>query len=257
MDAYIFIPARYHSSRFPGKPLALISGKAMILHVVERSLKSKLAKGVFVATDDKRIFNQVLQTKAIPVMTSEDCPSGTDRVYEAIKELSKHGYEFKDEDVIINVQGDEPLVASRLIDELIEVMQKDRPDIATPACLITSKKVFYDSNVVKVVFDSSEHALYFSRSPIPFVRDAEINNSQDILSYPAYQHIGLYAYTVKSLKDFTSLKQSRLEQLEKLEQLRALEHGKRIKILLTTYQSKGVDVLDDIKEVQRCLSISS
>lgn len=226
--ATILIPARWGSSRFPGKPLALIAGKPLIQWVWERCLKSRLASQVIVATDDMRIAEAAFEFGAEVAFTKSGHPSGTDRVAEVAAHLGN-------ERVIVNVQGDEPFVDPKLIDRLILLFQKNpRLKMATAASPILDATEFADPNVVKVVISPTGQALYFSRSPIPVDRDAGSFRA-------ALRHHGIYAYSRKFLLEFVKWKPTPLERLEKLEQLRALEHHAAIQVLKTRHASLGVD----------------
>lgn len=239
MNVTLLIPARYGSSRFPGKPLALICGKPMIQHVYERASLAKGLTNIYVATDDDRIKATVEGFGGKVVMTSPDAPSGTDRINEAITLLG-----LKDDDLVINLQGDQPLIDPTSIELLINLF-KNHPgefEMATLGHEITNKAELDDPMHVKVVFDNDYYALYFSRARIPFGRD-----SQD---HPVYKHLGIYAYTRKFIQTFAALPLGRLENLEKLEQLRALEHGHRIKMALCTSDSVEVDVPEDIQKCE-------
>jgi 3-deoxy-manno-octulosonate cytidylyltransferase (CMP-KDO synthetase) len=226
--ATILIPARWASTRFPGKPLALIAGKPLIRHVWEQCCRSRLASRIIVATDDMRIAEVAFEFGAEVALTKKSHPSGTDRAAEVAGHL--HG-----ERVLVNVQGDEPFVDPKLIDRLIMLFQSNpRLQMATAASPIHDAAEFQDPNVVKVVLNEAGHALYFSRSPIPCDRDAGTFKA-------SLRHHGLYAYTRSFLLQFVKWKPTPLEKLEKLEQLRALEHGVSIHVVKTTHTSPGVD----------------
>lgn len=238
--ALIVIPARFGSKRFPGKPLVKIFGKEMVLHVYERALKSKYAKEVIIATDDERIFNCAQNYGAKVVMTSKDIKSGTDRVWEVAKKLN---YE-----IIVNLQGDEPLIDPSVIDKAILcIKSSENIDISTPVKLINNEKEIKDPNIVKAVFNENNFAIYFSRSPVPYYRDNKIEKKY-------FKHIGLYCFKREALEKFVSLPQSKLEKIEKLEQLRAIENGLKIKVFITEYDSISIDTPEDLK---RLLSQSS
>ncbi|MCU7993406.1 3-deoxy-manno-octulosonate cytidylyltransferase [Shewanella glacialipiscicola] len=243
MNVTLLIPARYASSRFPGKPLALINGKPMIQHVYERASLAKGLTNIYVATDDDRIKSVVEGFGGNVVMTSPDAASGTDRINEAISLL-----ELKDEDLVINLQGDQPLINPTSIEQLINLF-KDQPgefEMATLGLVIDNKAELDDPMHVKMVFDNNDFALYFSRARIPFGRDTQ--------DYPVYKHLGVYAYTRKFVQAFAALPLGRLEELEKLEQLRALEHGYKIKIAISDFDSVEVDVPDDIRKCEQRLA---
>lgn len=243
MNVILLIPARYGSSRFPGKPLAQIDGKPMIQHVYERASLAKGLSQIYVATDDLRIQATVNHFGGQVVMTDPNAASGTDRIHEAINHLG-----LKDEDLIINVQGDQPLIDPYAIEQLIALF-KQQPgefEMATLCFEMVNKDAIDDPMQVKVVFDNNHYALYFSRSRIPFGRDTQ--------DYPVYKHLGIYAYTAKFIKTFAALPLGRLEEIEKLEQLRALEHGHRIKMAISQVDSVEVDVPTDINRCEQHLS---
>ncbi|MFA4945337.1 MAG: 3-deoxy-manno-octulosonate cytidylyltransferase [Lentisphaeria bacterium] len=234
------IPARYGSSRFPGKPLALIAGKSMIQRVVERARSATLVDEVLVATDDERISRAVEAFGGRAVMTSPEHPSGTDRIAAAVRGVSAG--------LVLNLQGDEPLLPGRVIDELVRQMRSSRAEMGTVAVpLAPGSPEFANPNVVKVVVNAAGDALYFSRAGIPFQRtDGEPAG--------ALWHWGVYAYRREFLERFVGWPPSRLERCEKLEQLRALEHGARIRVLVETEaRSTGVDTPEDVARVEALL----
>ncbi|NMA43692.1 MAG: 3-deoxy-manno-octulosonate cytidylyltransferase [Oligosphaeraceae bacterium] len=230
------IPARYASSRFPGKPLALIAGKTMIQRVYEAAKRCPDLDDVIVATDDQRIYETVLDFKGKATMTSTEHQTGTDRIAEAIQGL--------DADLILNIQGDEPLIDPTVLSELIAAMRKSGADMGTAAVpfQLTGRDP-QDPNAVKVVCDAQGYALYFSRALIPYDRSGQ-KQEQALL------HWGLYAYKRKFLEQFVRWPQSRLEKLEMLEQLRALENGAKAWVLQTDKISMGVDTPADLKMVE-------
>ncbi len=233
------IPARYRSSRFPGKPLADILGKPMIRHVYERSEKTPLLDRLVVATDDDRIARVVRGFGGESVSTSPDHSSGTDRLAEASRHMG-----LADEDIVVNIQGDEPLVSPQMIQILAEAITRSaESDMATLAFGSTNRTDYENPNVVKVVVDSTGRALYFTRSPVPFCRE---NPGRSV---PFLKHLGFYAYRNSFLQTFTGLSPGRLEQTEKLEQLRALEHGYRIQVALSPCDTLSVDTPEDLAEV--------
>lgn len=239
MKVLCIIPARYDSTRFPGKALADIKGKPMIQWCYESSLKSKLIDQLIIATDDKRIYDAVKKFSGEVVMTSKKHRSGTDRIAEAAKKFKC--------DIVVNVQGDEPFIDYRTIDKAIDALKKDKnPQVSTVAKKITDKKEINNPNIVKVVFDDDYNALYFSRSVIPFNRDGK-----DKANY--YRHYGLYVYRKDYLMKITKLSESRLEKIEKLEQLRVLENGGKIKIVLTDKDSVSIDTQEDLIEAIKYL----
>ncbi|MCX8069030.1 MAG: 3-deoxy-manno-octulosonate cytidylyltransferase [Thermodesulfovibrionales bacterium] len=247
MSAIVVIPARFDSVRFQGKPLALINGKTMIRHVFERAKKASNIEEVFVATDDERIAKEVLSFGGQVCITSRDHKSGTDRIAEAIVEIEKKGFLSSGNDIVINLQGDEPLIYPPLLEQIVDTMENTSIDMVTFAKLIDNAEDIENANIVKVVFDLNSYALYFSRSPIPFQRKR----------YKVYKHIGLYGYRKEFLKVFTSLMASPLEIAEGLEQLRALENGFKIKVLTTDRDTIGVDTPEDIERVEKWIKNSS
>ncbi|MEK7845403.1 MAG: 3-deoxy-manno-octulosonate cytidylyltransferase [Nitrospinota bacterium] len=235
------IPARYASTRFPGKPLAIINGKSIIQYVFKAASKASLINRVIVATDDERIFKKVEEFGGEAWMTSSNHISGTDRISEVAKKI--------DADIIVNVQGDEPLIEPEVIDEAVKpLMNNSEIFMATLKTKIITNEELKDPNVVKVVTDRDDFALYFSRFPIPYVRDTA---SQLPLTH--YKHIGLYVYRKDFLIKFSELSPTPLEETEKLEQLRALEHGYKIKVIKTDYDSIGVDTPEDLERVKEIL----
>ena len=227
----VIIPARYASTRFPGKPLALLAGRPMIRHVYEKAAAS-CADRVVVATDDRRIADAVAAFGGEAVMTAESHPSGTDRVAEALRKIGGN-YE-----VVVNVQGDEPLIPTSVIDELIAVM-KAQPELPMATVAVPGSRETMTENNVKVVFGADGNALYFSRSMIPFLRRGGVECG-------VWLHWGIYAYRRDALERFVALPPGRLENAEKLEQLRALENGIAIRVLTSELQSIGVDTPEDL-----------
>ena len=242
MKIVAIIPSRYGSTRFDGKPLAVIAGKPMIRLVYERAIRAEKISDVFVATDDSRIYDAVLGFGGKAVMTSAESRSGTDRVAEAAEKIG-----LAMDDIVVNVQGDQPFFYQACINDLVEPFFAD-PDlgISTLAFKIINKREITDPKDVKVTFDSAGFALYFSRSPIPFGRD-----SSD--SFDVYKHLGFYAYTRNFLEIYRNLPRGRLEVIEKLEQLRALEYGHKIKVIVTDYDSPEVDLPEDIARVEKAM----
>ncbi|MBF0135383.1 MAG: 3-deoxy-manno-octulosonate cytidylyltransferase [Magnetococcales bacterium] len=231
------IPARYASTRLPGKPLADIAGKPMIQHVYERAAQARLDR-VLVATDDERIQQAVLAFGGDVIMTSPDHPSGTDRVAEAARTLEA--------DLIVNVQGDEPLLHPHMLDQLLEPMRTDSTiPMGTLAHPLTDPIDFFSADVVKVVCNREGFALYFSRAPIPFARD------QKGVASGVLRHIGLYVYRADFLQHFARMNPTPLEQMEKLEQLRALENGFPLRVVVTTFSATGVDTATDLDKVRK------
>lgn len=234
------LPARYASSRFPGKPLALILGRPMIWWTATRAAKASLIERVVVATDDQRIHTVVTQMGLECIMTSSEHDSGTDRVAEVASALNA--------EIIINVQGDEPLIEPKVLDALVQALLESSCGIATLAAPSFDPVIFQDPDRVKVVIDANSHALYFSRSPIPYHRDRFGTQADCLL------HVGIYAFTKETLIKFTALGQSPLERLEKLEQLRALENGIPIKVVLTDFVGHSVDRPDDLAAAESRLA---
>lgn len=225
------IPARFGSTRFPGKVLANLGGKPIVQWVWERAVKSK-ADDVIVATDDEKVASAVRSFGGKVAMTSPSHPSGSDRVWEA---AGKTGA-----DIIINIQGDEPLMPPEIINALIDAMSSEpAPDMVTAVVPCPRAEYEHNPNIVKAVLSKDLYALYFSRSMIPFLRDGGTEME-------TYRHWGIYAYTHDALKKFVSLPESPLEKCEKLEQLRALENGMRIKVIKTDFSSIGIDTPEDL-----------
>ena len=238
MKTAVVIPARYASTRLPGKPLLRETGKYLVQHVYERALQSRRATEVLVATDDPRIAAAVASFGGRAEMTRRDHPSGSDRVAEVARRL--------DADVIINLQGDEPLADPAALDLLPSLLERDPDaDLATLAVPLASAGQWRNPNCVKVVCDAAGRALYFSRSPIPFVRDGR----PDFAARPPrfLQHLGLYAYRRDFLLRLAALPPQPLEQLEKLEQLRVLALGHAIKVGVVEHAGRGVDTYDDYR----------
>lgn len=247
----VVIPARYASTRLPGKPLLDIAGKPMIVHVVEKALASG-AEAVVVATDDTRIQSAVSALGHQVVMTSESHQSGTDRIAEVVEQL-----QWADDEIVVNVQGDEPLIDPEVIAAVANALHQAVECVAATACSrLQSAKDFYNPNAVKVVLDDANKALYFSRAPIPFPRDVVINTEEvdANISWDAYQHIGLYAYRVSFLKTYSSLPSAPLEQVERLEQLRILHHGYQMIVHKVDGRPEpGIDTPEDLEKVRKQL----
>jgi 3-deoxy-manno-octulosonate cytidylyltransferase (CMP-KDO synthetase) len=254
MKVVAIIPARYGSTRFEGKPLADILGKPMIQWVYEGVHQSKLIEDVIVATDDQRILEAVQSFGGKGVMTSPDHSTGTDRVAEAARKLRA--------EIIVNVQGDEPLIKGPIIDKGIRpLLADDTLPMSTLMTRIEEVKDWLNPHIVKVVTDQKGFALYFSRSPIPFPRDLHIDRLESNpfgtkrpLPKRVFKHIGIYVYRQKFLQQFSKMKPTPLEKLEKLEQLRALENGYRIKVTVVNYEPICVDIPEDIQKVVTFLS---
>ena len=235
------IPARYASTRFPGKPLAIINNKPMIQLVYEQCLK--VFEHVIVATDDQRIAGAVKIFNGEVVMTNENHPSGTDRVAEAAQLLSEK-YDF---DVVVNVQGDEPFVEPDQLKQIQKCFDDETTDIATLVTPIEKPEILFDPNKVKAVLGIEGDTLYFSRQPVPYLRDYP--ESEWYLQHDYFLHMGLYAYKANVLDAITKLKQTPLEKAEKLEQLRWLENGFKIKAAITSHANFGIDTPQDLEKV--------
>lgn len=236
------IPSRYGSTRFPGKPLANIAGKSMIQRVYENVNASESITDLAVATDDQRICDAVLAFGGNAVITSEENRSGSDRVAEAADKMR-----LSPNDIVVNVQGDQPLLDPRCIDELIHPFYEiSGLEMSTLAFKIVNEREIADPKDVKVTFDNRGFALYFSRSPIPHGRDPET-------AFNTYKHLGFYAYRKSFLDTFTQLPMGQLEVVEKLEQLRAIENGYRILVIITEYDSPEVDLPVDIERIEEAI----
>ena len=246
MNVWCVIPARYGSTRFPGKPLALIGDKPMIQWVYEKALQAKSIDRVLVATDDRRILQTVQDFGGQAVMTPSELPSGTDRVAFAVKDEAV--------DVVINLQGDEPFVQPELLDALADVFaQRDDVHLATPVKRITRYEELIDPNLVRVVIDKDGWALYFTRSVIPYLRDVPEQSAWPE-HFPFFKHVGIYAYRKEFLLEFTEWASGALEQAERLEQLRVLENGRKIFTVQTEYESFSVDTPQDLKKINQLLT---
>lgn len=237
------IPSRYASTRFPGKPLVDLMGKTMVQRVYEQASKSTTLANVVVATDDERIFDHVL-TFGSAVMTSPGHASGTDRCLEAYRNLGQHY------DVVINIQGDEPLLDPTQLDVLARCFEDETCTIATLCTPFKTDALLYDHSKIKVVRDHAGNALYFSRQPIPFQQK---ERGLWMQHHTYLQHIGLYAFRAETLAAVAALPQSPLEKAESLEQLRWLENGHRIRVELCDHESVSVDVPDDVARVMALL----
>ena len=242
MKILAVIPARYASTRFPGKPLVALAGKPMIAHVWERVRQATSLSGIVVATDYERICSAVEAFGGEAVLTRPDHRTGTERVAEVAATR-------KDVEIFVNVQGDEPLIEPAAIDQAVESLRADpQANVATLAVPISSPADIMDPNVVKAVLDFDGNALYFSRAPIPWVRDRGAPVHARHL-----KHLGLYVFRREALLDFPTFPQGELERVEQLEQLRWLENGYRIRVVETEFDSIGVDVPDDIPRVEQIL----
>ncbi len=257
MRAAVIIPARLDSARFPGKVLAPLHGRPLIEHVWERACGSASASEIIVATDSLNVLEAVHAFGGRAVMTDPGHPSGTDRIAEVARTL--------DCDIIVNVQGDEPLIRAEVIDLVAGLLEEDeRASLGTAATRCTDPAEIADPNVVKVVLDREGFAMYFSRAPIPYNRDkwpslADAADGDAVREDGAAEngpagplrHIGIYSYRREVLLRLTELEPTRLERIEKLEQLRALEHGMRIKVGITDFESHGVDTPEDLVRVSK------
>lgn len=241
IEVVAIIPARYHSNRFEGKPLALINGKPMIQHVVERAKSVSLLSRIVVATDDQRIADCVEGFGGEYVITRSDHVSGSDRLAEAAELL-----DISEHDVVVNIQGDQPLFDAEVIEQVAGPLLTDPAlPMSTLIYKIIRPEEIDDPNHVKTVFDHEHNALYFSRAPVPFQR-----NPEDDIAPTYYKHLGFYAYRKGFLLTFVALPEGEWERFEKLEQLRALEYGYRIKVVLTEHDSIEVDTPEDLKRVE-------
>jgi len=252
MKVYGIIPSRFGSSRFPGKPLAMLAGKPLVAWVVEAVKRAQSLDEVLVATDDERIVRAVEQYGGRAVMTPSELPSGTDRIACAARNF--FGGDFADDDILVNIQGDEPLIDPKLVDELAgKLRDSDRFDMATAVTPIRSAADLAAKTVVKVVLDRDDAALYFSRSPIPCDRDHEADLSGGLY----VRHLGIYAYRGGFLKRYISEPPCALEKTEKLEQLRALWMGAKIAVVRTEDEGVGVDTPEDAERVAAILASRS
>lgn len=243
MKIVAIIPSRYGSKRLEGKPLMPIVGKPMIQRVWERAKEATILADVVVATDDERIYGCVEGFGGRVLMTAPTHPSGSDRAAEAAQALG-----LKDEDIVINIQGDQPAFDPRCLSEVVSPLIDDLKLVMTTLIYrITDPAEIKDPNCVKCVFDKDNFAIYFSRSPIPFSCGSD--------QFDIFKHLGIYAFRKHFLERFASLPQGRLEAIEKLEQLRAMEHGYRIKVVETRYDSKEVDRPEDIEKIEMVLSM--
>ncbi len=239
--ATVIIPARYQSTRFSGKPLVEIEGKPLIYHCVRSVTPSDWIREVIVATDDPRIKAAVEQFGGKAVLTTEGAKTGTDRLAEVVEKMEG--------DVFVNLQGDEILLQPNFLDPLIEdFMNNPASRMATYKKEITDPEDLNNPNIVKVVTDQEGDALYFSRAPIPFLRDK--NSSQPFPPKTYYRHFGIYIYRKELLQEFSRWPESSLERIEKLEQLRAMEHGVRIRVIETPYDSLRIDVPEDLNKIK-------
>jgi len=240
------IPARFASTRFPGKPLALIAGKTLIQRVVEQCQQASSLNEVVVATDDERILSTAKRFCRVE-MTRNDHPSGSDRIAEVAGKLAC--------DAVINIQGDEPLMDPSVIDAVVRALE--RAEISTAARPITQADDYDNPNVVKVVVNTAGNALYFSRRTIPYLREAASRPvNEQLAAFPFLKHLGIYGYRRETLLQLVKFPVSSLENAEKLEQLRALDHGLRIAVVQVNYESIGVDVPADVAKVEQILAMT-
>lgn len=238
------IPARFGSTRFPGKPLALIGGIPMILRVWNQAIQCTELNELVVATDDERIAAVVIAAGGKAILTDTNHPTGTDRLLEVKSQMP-------DFDIYLNIQGDEPFLNPQVPDQLVNALQTNpEVEIATPVCKIIESEKLFSSNVVKVVLNHQAHALYFSRQAIPFLRDIS-NKDQWISNHPYYQHIGVYAFRKSALEKIAQLKPGILEQAESLEQLRWLEGGLSIITCITSEPGPAVDTPEDLLKIEK------
>jgi 3-deoxy-manno-octulosonate cytidylyltransferase (CMP-KDO synthetase) len=268
MSAIVVIPARYDSTRFPGKPLALLKGIPVIQHVHKNASGSRLADDVIVATDNELIYENVISFGGKAAMTSDTHPSGTDRIAEVARSLNY--------DIIVNVQGDEPLIKPEMIDDVISLLDDSRASIGTLARKTSDLREIFDPNVVKVIFGKDGFAYYFSRAPIPYHmnewkhqnliamtkddtdrgRNAESALHTSSIPHQCFKHIGIYSYKKDVLVKLSEMPPSDLELTEKLEQLRALENNFRIKVKETSSETFGVDTPVDLERIEKWLNLS-
>lgn len=237
------IPARYASTRFPGKPLAILGGKPVIQRVYEQV--TCVLDNAYIATDDQRIYDTVMGFKGKAIMTRPDHQSGTDRIEEAIEKI---GGDF---DVVVNIQGDEPFIQQSQIEALCTCFKDPDTQIATLGKPFSTMEAAENPNSPKIVVDNHGYAMYFSRSVIPFVRGAD--KSEWLNKYPFLKHLGIYAYRNEVLHEITQLPQSSLEKAESLEQLRWLQNGYRIKVSVTDVETIGIDTPEDLQKAEEFL----
>jgi len=239
------IPARYASTRFPGKPLVSIDGISMIKRVYQRVEMAGVVSHIVVATDDHRIFDHVSEFGNV-VLTSPHHPSGTDRCFEAITALDEK-LSLSSKDVIVNIQGDEPFIEPAQIKELCGCFENPDVHVATLKKRITDQNALFDENIVKVITDIEDRAIYFSRFPLPYFRG--VSKDAWLQQGNFYKHIGIYAYRYEALARISSLQQTQLEKAESLEQLRWLENGLNIQVKETQFESFGIDTPEDINRL--------
>lgn len=242
MKAIGIIPARYGSTRFPGKPLALINGQPLLKWVIVGSKSAKRLSEIAVATDDERIAKLAEEAGVRALMTDSELPTGTDRIYQAAKQL-----DLRDDDVVVNIQGDEPLIEGSLLDKLVDPFSDAGLQMATLGRPLDEESL-KSLNTAKIVLNKRDEAMYFSRLPIPYTRQ-----SGEAPFSAALKHIGIYAYRKSFLKEFCAEKPAAVELAESLEQLRALYLGARIKVVRVEHDSWGVDTPDDVLKIERLM----
>lgn len=249
MKVLAIIPARYASTRFPGKPLAMLGDTSMIMRVYNQVKKVKQLHEIIVATDDKRIYDHVKTHKGNVIMTSAKHKSGTERCGEVMRKLKK---KF---DVVINIQGDEPFINPQQIRTLIKVFSDNAIDIATLSFRITNAEEIFNPNVVKVVCNKQKDAMYFSRNPIPYFRSEKgiAEPMKWLETFPYQKHIGIYGYKSKTLKKIIQLSPVNIEKTESLEQLRWLHYGYKVRVINTAFESVGIDTPEDFENALRKL----
>lgn len=266
LKVVVVIPARFNSTRFPGKPLALLKGKPIIQYVYERASSADLIDTILIATDDKRIFDAVTDFGAKAVMTSSAHTCGTDRVAEVAKNI--------DCEIVVNVQGDEPFIRPEMIEDTVRLLVDDPgASISTLVKKTNNIEEIFSPDVVKVIMDREGFAMYFSRAPIPYYRDefSELrvtsyglqaeetrtrNTQHATRSIECYKHIGIYGFRKSALLNFSTMQRGRLEMIEELEQLRALENGIKIKVKETEHDTFGIDTIKDLKKAEEWLNLS-
>jgi len=245
MKIVCVIPARFASQRLYGKPMLMIGDTPMIEWVYRRACKVERFDKVIVGTDNQQIYDHIKTIGGEALMTPEDLPSGTDRVAYIARNI--------DADIFLNLQGDEPLISAEVLEKVCAVFSNQDVQIATPVSRIRSVEELTNPNLVRVVLDHENNALYFTRSVIPYFRDLE-KYEDWLVNSEYYKHIGLYAYRRDFLLQLTDLKPGKLEQIEKLEQLRVLEQGYKIRTVITDYQSRSVDTQEDLSEINQFIS---
>ena len=244
LGAAIAIPARMGSSRFPGKPLAFLGGKAVLQHVYDNCMKCELAEKVVILTDSIEILEFADKIGAPAISTSPNCQSGTERIIEAFEEINA--------DFVVNVQGDEPFISPKLVDSIIEVGKNSNVELVTAISKITDEQALINPNIVKVLRDNDGAGIYFSRTPLPYIR-GEANPSEWLKRCDYWRHIGIYGYSAKSLARYASLPVSKMEKCEMLEQLRFIASGYKFELVETNYTSIGIDTPEDLAEAEEFL----